>query len=184
MEFFKIGTADIIIDDQGNGRGKIIIADQVNGRNFSYYWGAMGTTMKDFLLSIDDEYFSKNLAGPHDSRRINMRATLANVRRKIREEFPWYEHMEFQSELREKIRTLSDCQSPEHFVDRVSRLPGQLMYFGCSSWEEDELSERLTAALDEPWYLVETGDSHAVIYLKLLHKQLKEELKKPQPVAA
>jgi len=48
METIRIDTTDVILRDDAPGKGKIMISDDGWGYNFSYYWGAMGSGIKEF----------------------------------------------------------------------------------------------------------------------------------------
>ena len=106
MEHFRIGYTDVILQDFGGGKGKIIISNDDYGYNFSYYWGVMGnnSTLKDFIYSIDHHYFKIKLA-PNVKGEINNSATFTNLRHTLKEwiDLAWYEEMPFQKELRRVI---------------------------------------------------------------------------------
>lgn len=178
MEHFRIDYADIFIDDQGEGRGKIIIADSYNDYNFSYFWGAMGNkSMVEFLIGTSGCYFSGKLCGTrYDRQVIDMKATLTNIRRAIREEFKWFEYMPFQKELREKLKDF-DCESIADFYDRISDLPDRLYYDEVPYKEEAAVKRRLESCFEDASYLIATKDSPAIKYLEILHEKLKAHLK-------
>jgi len=180
MEIIKVGYADVIFDDLGLGAGKLTISDNVNQMNFSYYWGSMGSSLKEFVADIDQHYFSKNLIGHSDQYVMDVKKTFTAVRKRIREEIPFYEEMEWQKELREELKKAQEnCYSQDHFIHQMNSLPDKL-WFGHigHKFDRDSIKSRLNDALCEPWHLIETKESPATKYLQDLHKKLKTILKK------
>ena len=179
IEIIKIDYADVIFDDRGNGAGKLTISDTVNQMNFSYYWGSMGCPLKEFVASIDQYYFSKNLIGYSESYIMDVKKTFTAVRKRIKEEIPFYEEMEWQKELREELKSAQEnCYSEDHFISQMIGLPEKL-WFGhiFHKYDRDSLKSRLEDALCEPWHLIEKKESPAAKYLQDLHKKLKKHIK-------
>ena len=96
-----INSFVVTIRCHGNGQGGITITDPVHGK-FETWWGAMGKNTKEFLLVIDEDYFTNRLLGPISSQTYDNKKTFAELRRYIREDIvlPWYKHKSFQRNLR------------------------------------------------------------------------------------
>ncbi len=184
MIAFKVNTADVILNDLGDGQGKIIISDGNWGYNFSYYWGAMGTrTLIDFLTNIGTDYFVGKL-GPNARGEINSKKTLTNIRKGIKEyfssEYPWYEEKEFQSDLRDRLKQIGreGFYSPEHFINVIQYLVDNLDYYTIDKKHVRENIESIFKGIfEEPWYYIVYDEHKEVTYLKKFHKQLIKELK-------
>jgi hypothetical protein len=86
-------ATEVILHNYRLGQGKIIISNPY-GNNHSYYWGAMGETIQEFILGINESYFTQNLAGYPDS--FDAKKTIMRVRYYLRYEcdLNWYENME------------------------------------------------------------------------------------------
>ena len=177
----KIDTTDIFLENLGPGRGKIIIADPYGG-SYSYFWGSMGKTIEEFILGMDFGYFHKNV-NPHDDGDFNGKKTVRNIRKTLREDFsydlPWYEHMEAQKELREKLRELEQCENDYEFVDCAGSLAGNLDLFDIdSTFDRNNFRESVGRLMDEPWYYIEKGPSRNTLFLTALFPKLKNAIKK------
>lgn len=181
MESFRIDYADVILQDYGDGKGKIIISDDNWGYNFSHYWGAMGKdTLVDFLLGLDEGYFSHKL-GPMEIRgSVDVKRTMARVRSSIREELPWYKHLEFQKELRSKLQDLQrNIYDDRSFVDLMERFADNLFYHDIDDRYEREEIESLMKSIFgcEPWNYLVYEEHREMIYLKKFLPKLKKYLK-------
>lgn len=145
----------------------------------------MGGTLKDFIKSINSEYFvsklGHNIKGP-----INVKKTFRNLRSYIKENFeyelPWYEHMEFQKDFRNKIKDLQNNVSEEnYFINKVNQLYFELDY----SLIEDDDRERLEILFKdifsqaEPWTFIVYDIHPEELFLAKLHVKLKKKLSKP-----
>lgn len=184
MITFKIDSADIILNDLGGGQGKIIIADTSWGYNFSYFWGAMGMDLIDFLIKINAGYFTGKL-GPTAQGDINVRKTMASVRKGLKEyfysEYPWYVEKEFQSELRYQLKEMEDegFESVDHFISSINRFSDDLNYYLINDRHDRERIKKLIKdSLNEPWYFIVHDEHRQNIYLTKLHKKLVKVLKK------
>ena len=173
MEVIKIDESDVILDDKGNGRGKITISGP-NKMNFSYEWGAMNGTLREFLLSINTHYFVKNLSDYNDqvfSGKISVR----NVRRYIKEEMsyelPWYEYMEDQKELRKELKLMERCSDEHDFVNRMEKITTSLI---CC---DDYFLTIVKALESEPWHFIGKVDSYRTVFISKLFNKLQKKLK-------
>src|ERR1700761_5725172 len=131
MTNIKIDTTDIILMDVGSGRGKIIISDTSRQFTSSYFWGAMGSSLPDFLLRINSDYFVRNLTTARHGE-FNARKTMSAIRRWLRTdcEFRWYEHMEFQKDLRYELNSIQrSCGSVNEFVSQMQYLSTSLPFW-------------------------------------------------------
>ena len=188
MENIRIGYTDIILQDFGDGKGKVIISDDDYGYDFSYYWGAMGkdTSLKQFLQQINTDYFvgklSHHIKGP-----INVRKTFTALRKHIQEcfhyELPWYEHMEFQKDFREKLKRFQkDVCSDTEFVTEIQNFHDCLDYYLIEDSAEEKRMEKLFEDIFsncEPWYFVEYDIHREDLFLTKLHPKLKKALSEP-----
>ncbi len=176
MELIKIDEAEIILQDLGDSQGKLIVAHP--WYNGSTYWGAMGGTLKEFLMRINEDYFTGRLSNSKGV--INMKSTMRDVRKAIREELPWYKDTEFQKELREKLNDIqSNCENDHQFVDAMNGLPESLMYYDLESYKrEKEIKQLLKDILSEPWHYIVHGESPEQKFYRQLHKKLVKHLKK------
>lgn len=64
IEKLKIGDVEVYLEDFGESKGKIIISN-TNGTSYSYYWNAMGGSLKDFLCQLNGDYLARCLIGTH-----------------------------------------------------------------------------------------------------------------------
>lgn len=181
---FKIDSVDVILEDFGDGKGKIIISDLNYGYNFSYYWGAMGDSLADFLVRINSDYFADKL-GPYAAGEINARKTLISIRKALKEyyysEFPWYVEKEFQQNLRDNLKELQDngFVNVDHFMGQITRLIDNLDYYLISDrFDRERVKEAIKTALSEPWYFIYHEEHKQITYLKNFHVKLVKKLKK------
>jgi len=187
MENIRIGTTDVILQDYGDGKGKIIISDDDYGYNFSFYWGSMGKTMgkastlAQFLCEINSSYFVMKL-GPSGDGPIDAKRTIRNIRKYIREEMclEWYEHMEFQKDMRECLNDFErEIYSPEQFVNNWHSFAEYTLnyYLIDDKYDRKEMESNFTG-ICEPWYFIVTEERRENIWLDKFHKKLVRTLKK------
>jgi hypothetical protein len=188
VEHIRINHTDIILQEFGDGKGKIIISDDEYGYDFSYYWGAMGKdrTLKDFIKSINSDYFvnklSHNIKGP-----LNSRKTFRALRKYIQEcfkyELQWYDHVEFQKDFRRRLKDFQrNVTCDMEFVQEVQEFHNKLDYFLIKDNREMERVEKLFKdifAYCEPWYFLDFDTHPEEIFLEKLHIKLKEKLSNP-----
>lgn len=176
MEVFKIGDNKVTLEDFELGKGQITINNNYGG-NYSYFWGAMGSTLRDFIQSINSSYFSSKMC-------VNMfefsaKKTKQNVRKLISEELSWYEHMEFQKDMREKINEHFDgCESSNDFVWAWSRFVDSLDFYLIEDrWKRDNIKSYFEG-VSEVWHLIGENYSQEYELLCKLHKDLVKAIKK------
>ena len=178
MNRFKIKTADIILENYEKGQGKIIISDLYNG-SFSYYWGSMGESIEEFLMSINSSYFAGKLC-------VNQfvfsgKQTAKEIRKYIREEMkydlPWYRFKDGQKELREKIKEIERSENQYEALSIIESLPNSLFCLDMDYKEEKEFIQIIKDMVStEPWNFLQNDYSQEYRYLTKLHKQIKSFL--------
>jgi len=174
----RIGYADIFLEDFEPGQGKITISDAVNKRNYSYFWGAMGSDIATFIKRINEDYFTDKLLGIREAQNFSSRKTFAKVREHIKTFLPWYEHKEFQKELREELNNFQrDCDNDRDFVNGfyyvVDRLP---WYEIDNEFVRKYIREDFEEMAKEPWHFIDTEESRESKDLKVLFKKLQKQL--------
>lgn len=182
MELIEIGITDIVLQDFGDGKGKIIISDNDLDYNFSFYWGAMGkdTSLRQFIKEIDSSYFIGKLA-PHCQGKFSSKRTFAKLRKFLREEYSndlaWYMNMEFQKEMRCDLkRYQEDCGSEEMFVFMWDSFVDNLDYYLIENDIDRKQIESIFKGMCEVWHFIEKDIPSEHIWLKKLHKKLKKIL--------
>lgn len=182
MTRIKINSTDVILDDYGKGKGKVIISDDLNG-SFSYTWGAMGGSLIDFIQSIDSTYFANKLIHPAGKYVFSPRLSVKSIRRYIKNEMsyelPWYQYMSGQKEMREQMRELEFCSSEHDFIASCHNLPDSLLCTDMTLDEERDFKGLLYSIFcEEPWHFIENTTSKTYNWLLQFHSQLSAELSK------
>ncbi len=175
----KIDTADVILNDLGEGQGKIIIADTSWGYNYSYFWGAMGDrSLSEFLSKINSDYFIGKL-GPNAKGEINTKQTVKSIRKAIKEyfspEYPWYKEKEFQLSLRNELRSIEaeNINNTDNYFYLIERLKDNLDYYSIDKkYDEDNIKSIMKAIFDEPWHYLEYEEHKENVYLRKFHQKL------------
>ncbi|AGO47542.1 hypothetical protein Phi4:1_gp009 [Cellulophaga phage phi4:1] len=179
MEIIKIDNTDIFLEDLGEGRGKIIIAN-TQGYNFSYFWGSMGSNLKDFLLRINESYFLGKLSSSSQGN-FSGKKTVTAIRKTLREDFfedlPWYKNLEAQKELREKLKHLEGCDEPNSFIYECRSI-SETYWDIDDKWECHSFTKSVDSLLEEPWHYFQYTESNEQIFLKKIFKELKKIIKK------
>lgn len=177
IEKIKIGDVTVYLEDYEYGKGKIMITGLVYDKAYTTYWGAMGNDLRRFIKSIDPDYFANRLAPP--DKVVDVKGTFKNVRKQIKELMPWYNHIEFQKDMREKLKEFQyDVeQNPDErfFVYEFSGFMDSLdMYL-----IDDEYDRKVFKSLqDECWYYLETKPGPEYDALYKFHAKLINELNK------
>ncbi len=181
IKHVKIDTTDVFFHNFEHGHGKLTISD-VYGHNYSHYWGAMGGDLEEFILKINDDYFANKLMGSKTTQKMDVKKTFTSVRKYIRNEIvPWYKHLKFQKDLREKLNNFqSECNdrpSGEFFVDLFnSSFVNRLDFYTINDYiDREEIKEAFNNI--EQWYFIQDTDNEEYIWLKQLHKKLKKSIK-------
>jgi hypothetical protein len=184
VEKLKIGDIEVYLEDFGEGKGKIIISN-TNGTSYSYYWNAMGSSLKDFLCQLNGDYLARCLLGSNERLVVDWKRTFARVRKFIKEELslPFYMHMEFQYDMRRILRRFQnscvDVDQIEYFVSGfyhsfIDRLDFHLIE---NDTDRKYLSKDFND-VSEVWHLVEKKESREYLWIVDFHKKLKKELQK------
>jgi hypothetical protein len=162
MEKIKIGEVDVILEDLGNGAGKIIVASaHYNG---STYWGAMGGDLKDFLKGINQDYFANRLCAQNQV--FDLKTTLTNVRGQWKEFANWYQEVDFQKDLRFELKRI-EAETEEQFVDSMCNLLHRLDFDDIQDNDLRDTAKRFFCS--EPWYfIVKKPSQEYKFYCKLL----------------
>ena len=183
LEKITIDGTDVFLDDLGNGQGKIIISNSY-GENYSYYWGAMGTDLKSFIKEINASYFADKLLGYRNESVIDIKTTFKNLRNYIVNEMdlPYYKHMAFQKDMREKIKNFQDICDDDggkyRFVDSFhSNFVNSLNFYLIDDSFDRDWIRRGFEGIDEHWHFLEEKPSPSYFWLEKFHKKLKKELK-------
>lgn len=177
MKILKINQTDIFIEDfEKEGQGKITVSDPWMGA-FTYSWGAMGSKIEEFLMTINSDYFAGKLC--RESYVFDAKTSVKNIRKYIRAELkydlPYYKFPELQKELREELRSLEECSSSNEFVDVCFSLPERLICIGATYREEKEFKDIISGMFKtEPWGFIGQKPSPEYIWLKQLHSDLKQ----------
>lgn len=184
IEKIRIDNTDIFLEDFEPGKGKITISDTY-GHNYSYYWGAMGRPLREFICVINEEYFTRNLLGTRSCYVMDCRRTFANLRKYIAKDMglPWYSHMRFQEELREKLNQFQrECEehpSNDYFVAMFfpSFIDCLEFFWVETEWERKQI-EKDFKNIEEWWYFIAEKPSPEYNWLIKLHRNLKKKLTK------
>lgn len=181
MNVIKIKETEVILQNYEHGRGKIIVSDLYNG-SYSYFWGSMGKSLEDFLISINGGYFAGCLC--RDKYKFSGKATARSLRRYIKEEmsidFPWYKHFNAHKQLRDELKDIERCDNQNEALNIIESLYKNIYDFDNLDYNETRRMEQLIKDHfnNEPWYFLETEPSDDYIFLFKLHKDLVKYLKK------
>ena len=179
---FSIGGTEITFENKGENKGEITISDKEKG-TYQMYWGAMGGTLQDFILRINEDYFTDKLLGVRSTQVFDAKGTFKELRKFIREELdlPWYKHLDFQKDLREKLsnfqKNCEEINSDRYFVESFDFNVGTMpdFYLIEDRWERERI-ERDFKGISEPWHFIQTKESQEAKWLKSLHFKIKRKL--------
>ena len=175
---------DVYLEELSENAGKITISDSY-GHNYSYYWGAMGGTIKEFITKIDKGYFANNLIGRKSFWVIDVNKSIAEIRKYISTEMdlPWFKEKEFQKSIREELNNFKNelLENPNqyYFVDCFqSMFISRLNYHLIEGQYDRKEIEKAFKEISEPWHFIQTKPSEEYKWLEKLHGKLKKELSK------
>ncbi len=184
MHRYIVDGIHILLEDVGPSQGRIIISD-TGSNNYSFYWGSMGGTIKEFICRINSDYFADKLLGARSLYEMDVKATFAEIKRHIRTEMglPWYKYMEFQKDMRECLNDFKEhCEennSQQCFVDNFDRLfVDRLSFYLIPDRFDREYHEKEFKNIHEPWNFIQEKENAKCLWLKKLHKNLKKHLVK------
>lgn len=184
IEKLRIDDTDVYLENIGPGKGKVTLSDSY-GHNYSYYWGAMGRPLREFIYGINEEYFTRNLLGHKSCYIMDCRRTFANIRQFIVKEMglPWYKHMEFQKNLREVLNTFQrECEerpTNDFFVSAWHwAFIDSLNFFEIEDRYDREQVKKDFDGISEHWHFIVEKESPEYLWLAKLHGKLKKQLLK------
>jgi len=181
---FRIDYTDVILQDYEDGKGKIIISNDDRDINLSYYWSCMGQgyNLSKFILQTDNGYLINKLGKRDGDGPINMKKTMAKVRKFIKEEtdWVWYISPEGDRELRDELNRIQRQTScSEEFISSMSNL--DLHEYYC--YEGEEVFRRMIFSLrSEPWYFIVNDPPLTNVWLSKFLPKLRDYLKKESEV--
>lgn len=189
IERIRIDNTDVFIEELGNGKGKITISDTYD-HNYSYFWGAMGGTLKDFLCSINSSYFCDKLMGARSKWIMDVPKTFAAIRKYIATDMglPWYQHMAFQKDLRETLKNFQS-QIEEHpsndlFVSLFHHsFINRLSFWYIEDSIDQKYVEKDFKGICEVWHFIVEKEGPEYIWLTKFHSKLKTAIKKELAVS-
>lgn len=176
MESFKINNTDIILQDHGNNKGKIIIS-LWDKYNFSHYWGAMGGTLKEFLLSINVDYFVTKLCPAGRWEVFDGKKPATRTRKEIKEFLQWYEHRDFQKHMREEIKKIEVMEDEYEFQSWAESFIDNLDFYLVDRVDRELLKSDFEGMMCEWRNLIAKTDSPEAKFLSDLFPKIKKHLK-------
>jgi len=183
IEKITIDETEIFLDELGNNRGKITVSN-IYGHNYSYFWGAMGGTLKNFILNIDSGYFASKLMGSESIYKMSVKKTFAEIRRFIREEIglQFYHVPAFQKHMREVLnefqRSMEEQENKDLFVAYFDSWFINFLDFSLieDRFERDRI-EKEFKGICEVWNFIQDEPNERYKWLCKLHKQLQAAIK-------
>lgn len=181
---FRIDHTDVILQDYEDGKGKIIISNDDRDYNLSYYWGSMGEgyDLSKFILKTNDGYLINKLGQRHDDGPIDIKKTMAAVRRFVKNESPWrfFYSPKMDKELRYE---LSEIQKYTHdsrdFVDRMMAI--DMCYIADDDvYDRGEcfFNDTIEMLKTEPWHFIINEEPQVNVWLVKFLPKVREYLKK------
>ncbi len=182
LEKLNVGSTDVIFLQYRKGAGKIIISNDDWEINTSNYWGAIGGDglLKSFILELNPDYFVTKL-GVHNHTEINIKATMANVRKSIKEDyrFTWWMDLEYNKTLRQELRNIQEyCEDQQQFVNMMCALDDcyWLEPQHCKGYEY-EAKSLIGGLTCEPWHYIVKGKHKTNVWLEKFLPKLKEAIR-------
>jgi hypothetical protein len=177
----RISGTDVIMYDYEAGKGKIIISNDDFDYNLSYYWGSMGESydLSKFIRKISTGYFVNKLGLRGDVGEINIKKTMVNVRKFIKNDadWKWYYDIDADKELRKELNIIQKyTSSTDEFIHRMMTLDIVYPTFqGDVKIEFEALVEQLRS---EPWFFIVKDEPPVNVWLKFFHPILVSHLEK------
>lgn len=177
MEIIQLKDTTVYLEDFKLGKGKVIV-DTYDG-TYSMFWGATGTAnIADFIIEINPEYFSSKLLGSIGITEFCKKNTFASLRKHISDLLPWYEHLDFQKSMREKIKIFqNDVNDSNSFLYGINKVLEGLDFFLIDNRIDREVLESEFKAI-EAYDFIEHKYSSKYNYLMKIHNQLCKYLKR------
>ncbi len=190
LTHFRIDYTDVILQDYEDGKGKIILSNDDRDINLSYYWGSMGKgyNLSKFILKTNDGYLINKLGERDGDGPINMKKTMANVRKFIRKEsgWKWYMSPDDDKELRNELNTIqSNSIDSRDFVKRMCNIDLHKFYSGSDIYYygKDYFTDMIRGISDEPWYFIVNDPPPTNVWLSKFLPKIREHLKKESEVS-
>lgn len=168
-----------ILEDLRDGCGRISIF--IGHHEYSYTWGAMGNNkIRDFIIDTDTQYFCNKLVPFDEASKFSINKSLKTIRKYISEEYPYYEHMDFQKCLREQLLKLNNSSSPDEFINDFQSMVKYDLDYNLISIRSDRVDvesffESLSSTI---WEFTENEHSSLYKCMAEIHKRLKSKLEK------
>src|SRR5690606_14860617 len=167
-------------------KGKIIISNDDFDYNLSYYWGSMGEgyNLSKFILKTNNSYLIGKLGERSCDGPIDIKRTMTNVRRYIKDETEWrfYYSLEDDKDFR---CALNDIERYSHdardFVERMQKLNDTISYVGLNDTYNrgrDPFDNMIYAISIEPWHFIETEEPAVNVWLTKFLPKLRAHLQK------
>lgn len=182
IQKLRVGDHFVYLEDLGPNQGKVIVTSN-SGQSWSYYWGAMGGDLKEFLCRINGDYFANNLIVAGNRGQLDVKRTFTEVRRFIREDLgvTYFKYKAFETDVRTRLRLFQQlCEeypSKETFVTGFrSQFVDLLDFYLIGERSAEARMEREFKGLHEPWNFLVTKPSQEYKNLKRLHGRLVKAL--------
>lgn len=184
LTHFRIDYTDVILQDYEEGKGKIILSNDDRDINLSYYWGSMGKgyDLSKFILKTNDSYLIGKLGVRYDDGPINMKRTMANVRRHIKEETDWRWYMSpvDDRDLRQELNQIqSESYDVNSFITVMSGLDLHKYYSGSDIYSDGKsaFTDMIDSISSEPWYFIVRDEHPTNYWLSKFLQKLRSHLK-------
>lgn len=167
----RVKETDVFFDNDEVGKGKLTISNWRG--SYSYYWGSMGSNLQEFITRINSDYFASKMMGVKDNYCFCPKKTMRNIRAMVKEELPWYKHMDFQKEMREKINYyFSNNETSSDFMHSWNNFIDSLPYYEIDCRYDREEIESIFKNYSEAWHLIGERTSDEYNWLKNFHYEL------------
>jgi len=142
----------------------------------------MNSNIKDFLLRINYDYFYRTLR--FDTKgNFNPKSTTSNIRKYIKDEFkyelPFYKHMEFQKDMRIKLKELESITIDSIYYDELYYLYDRLDFDLVDKHDRSEIQsifESICRCEQHHFFIYDESDEN--VFLSKIYKKLIKQLKK------
>ena len=188
LTHFRLLRTDVILQDYEDGKGKLILSNDDRDYNLSYYWGSMGQgyDLSKFILKANDGYLINKLGQRSGDGPINMKKTMTNVRKYIKDDTEWrfYYSPEADKELR---NALNDIQRYAHdsrdFVDRMIDIDPYYSGNDDTYYRGKEIFESMVENIRcEPWHFIVNDEPDVNIWLSKFLPELRKHLRESEVV--
>jgi len=187
ITLFRLLGTDVILQDYEDGKGKLILSNDDRDYNLSYYWGSMGQgyDLSKFILKANDGYLINKLGQRSGDGPINMKKTMAAVRKYIRTDTYWrfYMNLEADKELREalnNVQRFSGCQN--EFVDMMQNLDVDFPKEGRYHKYESDFKDMINSLSTEPWYFIVNDEPDVNVWLSKFLPELRKHLRESEVI--